>query len=198
MTGQMHLAHSQARLMFRRKSMFTPGFGGSKKPAEAGIPDELLPFVSPPPAKPEQPAQETIPNDIVALVPPARRPMKPNTSLQQPLRSTAPHTDRKTRRHQAMVDRGPLLQDSLSLQFLHRPRTVQKILQKKNRGGLTHMLPSHETICSQKRRPILARLIWSTAGRASSGCANCGWNTTASWSGNVATSLRSRTALSYF
>ena len=90
MTGQMHLAHSQARLMFRRKSMFTPGFGGSKKPAEAGIPDELLPFVSPPPAKPEQPAQETIPNDIVALVPPARRPVPPK------LPAATPAIDRPT------------------------------------------------------------------------------------------------------
>ena len=68
MTGRRHVAHSQARLMFRRKSMskmmFTPGSGGGSKPkrkpmlalpwlipqpppARASIPDDILPFVSP-------------------------------------------------------------------------------------------------------------------------------------------------------
>ena len=69
MTGRRHVAHSQARLMFKRKSMskkmFTPGSGGGSKPkrkpmltlpwlipqpppARASIPDDILPFVSPP------------------------------------------------------------------------------------------------------------------------------------------------------
>ena len=42
------------------KRMFTPGSGGGKKPAQAGIPDELLPFVSPPPPRPS-PSEPIVP-----------------------------------------------------------------------------------------------------------------------------------------
>ena len=53
------------------KRMFTPGSGGGKKPAQAGIPDELLPFVappSPPDSLPEPPA--THPQDNQAAFDP--------------------------------------------------------------------------------------------------------------------------------
>ena len=43
------------------QNLFTPGSGGGKTPAQAGIPDELLPFVlppSPPESQPEAPATD--------------------------------------------------------------------------------------------------------------------------------------------
>ncbi len=46
------------------KKMFTAGFGGGRKPAQAGIPDELLPFESTPSPSDSQPeAPATDPQD---------------------------------------------------------------------------------------------------------------------------------------
>ncbi len=85
-----------------------------------------------------------------------RQPMK-QYFPQQPLRSTAPHTDRKTRRHQAMVDRGPLLQDSLSTTVppssSDRPKDPPK---KESRRSNSHVAVPRDHLQSEAAPDISA------------------------------------------